>query len=343
MTNVTSDGLCRRRYQIVPQMRDYDTLEKKAWLPYVMIFHPADLRTASFSTDSEGFRITWQQGKELSMAEYNRPEGIRAALIGGSAAFGVGASSDQGTLASVLNQTGDRVWFNFAGRGFNSTQELLIFLLHLPRDVKTVLLFTGLNNLVLSFLSGSTSPVYNSFYAQSVFERGLQAGEVTGMQGAFRLLLREITHRLSAPPDRNGSKPMGCWEAYEHIRVCFQRDLRLWSLLRDAMGFDLYFAFQPMASWTHKALSSEEAELFALLDAGAGQRGWDHIAGYLQEQKRDYIADVSRICREQAIPFVDLNQTPAMAQPDWLFVDRAHLTDAGYRRAAEAVRGAFPL
>lgn len=339
----TAEDLRRRRYRIAPQMRDYDTLEEKAWVPYIMIFHPPGLKTASFSTDSRGFRTTFRNGKELEWAEYNRAGAPRAALIGGSAAFGVGASSDQGTLASALNRQGDRAWFNFAGRGFNSTQELLIFLLHLPADVETVLLFSGLNNLVLSFLSENTSPVYNSFYAQSVFEKGLQAGEATGVQGAFRLLMREIADRLSPPARSNGSKPAGRREAYEQVLTCFRRDIRLWALLREAMSFKLYFAFQPMAPWTKKGLTPQEQELFSLLDEGCGQQGWDQISGYLQEQKKDYAADVRRICQEQEIPFLDLNQEPGMARPDWLFVDRAHLTDLGYQRVSEIVRGAFPL
>ncbi len=343
MMTATAEELRRRRYQIAPQMRDYDLLEEKQWLPYVMIFHPPGLKTASFSTDSEGFRITWRRQQALSLAEYQRAEGPRAVVIGGSAAFGVGASSDRGTLASVLNESGDRVWFNFAGRGFNSTQELLLFMLHLPPDIKTVLLFTGINNLVLSFLSESTSPVYNSFYAQSVFERGLQTGEATGMQGSFRLLMREIAQRLVPPPRSGSSKPAGRREAYEQVLACFQRDMRLWALLREAMGFDLYFAFQPMAPWTKKALSPEEHELFSILDSGSGQQGWDQISGYLEEQKKDYTADVRRVCEERRVPFLDLNQNPGMARPDWLFVDRAHLTDGGYRRVAEIVRGEFSL
>ena len=342
MMNAALEEIREQRYRIAPQMRDYDTLEEKFWLPYVMIFQPPGLKTASFSTDSNGFRATWRRQKELSLSDYNGSDKPRAAVIGSSAAFGVGASSDAGTLASILNEQGNKAWFNFAGRGFNSTQELLIFLLHLPKDVETVLLFTGLNNLVLSFLSESTSPVYNSFYAQSVFERGLQAGEVTGVQGTLRVLMREIGQRLSPPPS-NGSKPAGRREAYEQILTCFRRDLRLWALLRDAMGFNLYFAFQPMAPWTRKALAPQEKELFSLLDTGYGHEGWDRVSGYLQEQGKDYTADVRGLCQEQKIPFLDLNQEPGMAQADWLFVDRAHLTDLGYRRISEIVRGAFSL
>lgn len=334
----------QRRYEIAPQMRDYDLLEDKVWLPYLMTFHMPLRKTRSFTTDEQGFRSTLYEGRPLSWKEYNEGDFERGALIGASTAFGVGATSDADSLASLLNRPGGTRWFNFAGRAFNSTQELLVFLLHLPRDVKSVLLFTGLNNLVLSFLAGSTSPVYNSFYAQSVFERGLQSGEVTGVQGSFRLLMREISHRLSPPASGNGgTKPADLREAYNQILTCFRRDMRLWALLREGMGFHLYFAFQPMASWIKKELAPQEKELFSLLDSGLGPQGWAPIAAYLEQHNKDYIADIRGICREQEIPFLDLNQASGLERPDWLFVDRAHLTDLGTRRVSEIVRGEFSL
>lgn len=45
-----------RRYALVPQMRDYDALEQKQWLPYVMTFQRPGISTPSFTTDEHGFR-----------------------------------------------------------------------------------------------------------------------------------------------------------------------------------------------------------------------------------------------------------------------------------------------
>lgn len=331
-----------RRYAIVPQMRDYDTLEEKAWLPYVMTFQQPWLSTPSFSTDEHGFRRTWWKEKPLSWADYNSASSSpRAALIGTSTAFGVGASSDAATLASFLNRQEKKIWFNFAGRAFNSTQELLIFLLFLPSSVDTVLIFSGINNLVLSHLSSWTSPVYNSFYAQSAFERGLKSGEVAGVRGSLRLFLEEISHKLA--PMSNGKDPGSPAERYEHMRVCFRRDMRLWVTLSRGMNFRLCFVFQPIAPWIRKELTSEEREVFSILDECDPDSSWGEVSTYLRGHEERYRSDVRTVCDELGIPFLDMNQCAPFTQPNWLFVDRAHLTDEGYALAAEEIRKRFGL
>ncbi len=336
-----SQAALERRYEIVPQMRDYDLLEEKTWVPYLMLFHPPGLSTASFTTDENGFRRTLWKGRPLDWAQYNVLEGTRAALIGGSTAFGVGASSDAFTLASLMNERENQAWFNFAGRAFNSTQEWLAFLLFLPRDVKTVLILSGVNNLALSHLAHRTSPVYNSFYAQSIFERSLQSGAVTGLRASMKLLLSEITQKLSFRDNGQAHSNGPC--RYEDILVCFRRDMRLWALLRDALGFDLYFVFQPVASWAAKALTHQEREVFEILDQGDPSGTWESLSGYLNDQGKSYVPDVRRVCEEFKVPFLDLNTCASFAEEQWLFVDRAHLTDQGYRLAAQEIRGKFPL
>ena len=333
-------ALQERRYAIVPQMRDYDTLERKAWLPYLMTFHPSRLRTSAFATDEAGFRCTLRRGQALDWQAYNAPGRPRAAVIGGSAAFGVGASSDAGTLASQLNDRQAHAWWNFAGRGFNSTQELLVFLLHLPQDVGRIVIFSGANNLVLSHMAGRTSPVYNSFYAQSVFERGLRSGLVTGVRGSLNLLMREMTRKLAAP--NHAQPPQDEGERYDHMITCSRRDLRLWALLREALGCQVQFVFQPMAAWIQKALTAEEEELFSILDRIDTTGGWDGVAGYLQREQDRYLTDVRRLCEEQRMPFLDLNQCSSFTDRRWLFVDRAHLTDEGYVLAMEEITKAWP-
>lgn len=324
-----------RRYAIVPQMRDYDTLEEKEWLPYVMMFQRPGLSTSSFSTDDQGFRGTLWRERPLTWAEYSSVQAPRAALIGASAAFGVGASSDAYTLASLLNRREDRIWFNFAGRSFNSTQELLIFLLHLPRDVDAVLIFSGVNNLVLSHLARSTSPIYNSFFAQSVFERGLRSGLVTGVRGSLKLLFREIASKLfSADGEGSASRDQ---RKYDNVVTCFRRDMRVWALLRQALGFRLYFVFQPVACWIDKALTPEEEEVFAILNRTDPYGTWKDVSVHLLEQGERYVADLCEICERLRVPFLNLNVCRSFTENRWLFVDRAHLTDEGYALAAEEI------
>lgn len=344
VTNEARDlrALRQRRYQIAPQMRDYDLLGRKRWLPYVMFFQPPGLTTSSFTTDEQGFRGTLCQGQRVCYCEFHTHPGRRGLLLGASAAFGVGATSDGATLASRLNDDGQRLWFNYAGRAFNSTQEILLFLLHLPDRLDTVLLLTGVNHAVLSHLAQETSPVYNSFFFQSIFEQGMNGGPTPQRGGLWRLLkgalLRPQEERQPLPP-----APASEAQRYENALTCLRRDMRLWGLLREAMGFQLCFAFQPVLPWIDKPLTWQEQALFWITDTLFPEGSANGFMDFLLRQKGRFVADVESICSAQKIPFLDLNQSPAFRRPDWLFVDRVHLTDAGYAAAREEIRKRFSI
>lgn len=335
-------ALQQRRYQLVPQMKDYDRLAEKKWLPYLMFFQPPGLKTASFTTDEQGFRGTLDQGKPVAYSRFHAAEQPRGVLLGASTAFGVGAGSDGATLASRLNGGGGRLWFNYSGRAFNSTQELMIFLLHLPERVDNVLLFSGVNHLVLSHLSRETSPVYNSFFFQSMFERGMSGESQEGRGGLWRLLKGEF--RRSSEEEQEQSAPRQSEsERYENGLACMRRDMRLWALLREAMGFKLHFVFQPVLPWIEKPLAPEEKELFGLTDKLFPEESANGFMEFLVSRAKRFTDDAKAICRAQEVPFLDLNAGSAFTRPDWLFVDRVHLTDAGYALARQEIGKAFSI
>ncbi|MEK8174279.1 hypothetical protein NKH77_50610 [Streptomyces sp. M19] len=105
----------------------------------------------------------------------NLPPGAVSVLLGGSPAFGFGASCDEETLASHLAAGPDAVpWLNLACNGFNSTQELITFLLHrhqLP-VIRDIVVMSGLNNLVLAGLPKADSD-YGQFFYSGEFARRL--------------------------------------------------------------------------------------------------------------------------------------------------------------------------
>ena len=80
-------------------------------------------------------------------------------------------------------------------------------------------------------------------------------------------------------------------------------------------------------------MHAQEIELFKLLDQEA--EGFSRVLNELAEIKQQYTRDLQAICARTGIKFVDLNSAPELQQPDWLFVDRLHLTDAGYAAVAK--------
>jgi len=50
-----------------------------------------------------------------------------------------------------------------------------------------------------------------------------------------------------------------------------------------------------------------------------------------------FVPAAAAICGRHGVRFVDLGSSPQFAASDWLFVDTAHLSDAGHRALAAAV------
>ncbi len=75
-------------------------------------------------------------------------------LVGGSSVFGVGATSDSSTLASLLwsRYARSAPWLNFGGWPFNSSQKVLLFTLyrHLLGQVSEIVIFSGVNAIMVA-------------------------------------------------------------------------------------------------------------------------------------------------------------------------------------------------
>ena len=161
MSNARPRPTMKRRYELIPQMRAYEKM-KVVWVPHLMNLYQPNYRSAVCNTDENGFRYTFKNASHLSYADFQREPGPKGLLCGGSTAFGVGATQDSCTIASYLNRDPNMTWFNFSGMGQTSTQELMRYGLFGPK-VDQVVLFTGVNNLLIHTLSAFFSEVYGAF------------------------------------------------------------------------------------------------------------------------------------------------------------------------------------
>lgn len=322
------------RNAIAPQMRDYDRVGEM-WVPYLMFFNSPSVQLPSVSTDVHGFRTTHNsRGGVLDLRTFQSSDMRRSVVLGSSSAFGVGASSDACTVASRLNAQSDCLWFNYGGRAFNSTQELLLLSLFRPERIDSLVIFSGVNNLTLAYLSPKTSRIYNSFFRQRVYERAMAnpPDASIGVRRAARSLLVELANKVrpSQSPPRASVE-----NNYEDIMEAFRRDLQVLKLLAPAKR--LLFVLQPLATWIDKVLAPEEVKLFSILDSMSGD--WRILADFLRVHRQQYARDVESICSGLEVNFIDLNEDPAFRQSEWLFVDRIHLTDRGYQLVADRILG----
>lgn len=336
------------RYAVTPQMRAYDGAGR-VWVPYLMYFHEPEYRSEVMNTDSRGFRFVVGAGDRVVKDFERRDEEPICVLAGGSTAFGVGATSDAATIPSLLTRGGEALWLNFGGRAFSSTQELLLFMSHTPRlsGLRRVVILSGVNNLLLFYLSHEYARDYGSFFSATELRR-LLVGEAPapskggGLRAIFKSLGLGASEPLPAPP-----RPQIMREIVDHdaekqdLLHVLDRDIHNWQLFGRAMGFEVTYVLQPLASWVDKRPSPEEERLFNELDDHQGE-AWRRVLRekMSKEQHAWFAGGLAEICRARGVRFLDMNEKLSTLGLDgrWIFVDRVHLTDEGNEHVARILR-----
>src|SRR6185436_1319072 len=227
------------------QWADYDRLAVTQLKPYVDFAPPANYRSATVNTNERGFRGG-------PVANPKPPGRRRVVVLGGSAAFGVGASSDEATfparLQAVLRARGGRDLevVNAGAPAYVSGQELarLIFeVVDLEPDV--VIVYDGFNDL--------NSPLI--FDARPGYPSNFAWRERTAHFNSFRQLLSYRiqlglqssgvgfwARRLRGVPD--GAVPAAPALDAEIIET-YRRNLDRMVLLAQARGIRTVCVFQP--------------------------------------------------------------------------------------------------
>ena len=326
------DSKLARLYELVPQLRQYHGM-RADWKPFVMFTNQSNLRSEVINTDGHGFRYTWHRDGWLDFNAFQYLAGQKGIICGGSTAFGVGASDDSKTIPSLLNQQSGTTWFNFSGRASNSTQELLTFMFHLPQ-VNHVVLVSGVNNLATLALSVRYTLPFGGFLGDSKFYEI----EMSRSQWVRRLIERRIRRLMRQP--QNAPQETSNGAKLDLTLQIVERDLEVWRILRDTLGFSLSYALQPFATWTDKLRSPEETELFDDLDRFQGPQQ-QALYQQITDSYPMYAVRLQAMCDLKKIKFIDLNRL--LPEEGWLFCDRVHLTDQGISAATSAIKSELQL
>jgi len=344
------------RYTLAPQMRVYDALGVR-WVPFLMYFHPPDFHTKVLNTDRRGFRLTCLPSGEPLTWDMAAQDSCNL-MVGASTVFGVGARHDCTTIPSRLTHRSGLPWLNFGGRAYNSTQEFLLFSMyrHHFKRIRRVLIFSGLGDLSLFFISPRYSPDFGPFFGMSQFLEAMNrlplakrvAREWRGLLAKFlhgkfidNKSPRSLLKLFTGTPKTSGVNQTNA-DAYtpltpdqaqgkDLLLQPLTRNLANWKLFADCLGARVDYVLQPFATWIDRSPSPEEIQLFAILDKAQGGH-WPLLAKQLtREWYKWFAARLRDICAEVGISFFDLNEAFSRhcKRDEWLFVDRAHLTDIG--------------
>jgi hypothetical protein len=346
-----------RRAALVPQLRAYGSLERVLW-PIVTATAEAGFSSSALNTDSRGHRLT--RLGDLEARSDRAPEGA-GFVLGGSYAFGVGASDDAGTLPAALWRRTGVPFVNLGLRAANSSQELVSALPFVDRET-TFVVCSGLNNFSTARGAPGLDPLFGPMHHEAHMAR-LASVPITRLAslasdplGTFgdKALRRELARRRrrrlyrrvrpyrrlekrirgrfagAVPePAATPSPPEPTPDTFAEAAKRQLRDLRLLRRLVPAQA-KIVFALQPLAPYTGKELSPEEQELFAALDVLQPSR-WPQLKRLLETYWGDYAAALEDGCADAGIPFLELSRA---GYQGWCFVDRVHMTDHGHDTAA---------
>ena len=360
MSNERAREARRRRRELAPQLRAYGAIDRVFW-PIVTATAKPGFSNDVVSTDSRGHRVT-RLGDATATSDSAPADA--AFLLGGSYAFGVGASDDAGTLAAALWRRTGVPYVNLGIRAATSAQELVSALPFVERTT-TFVVCSGLNNFATARGSPGLDPLFGPMHHQLQLGRlatvpldrlARLVDDPLGQFGArrlreelgqrrhkrrrrrFRPLYRfekRVRGRFSkseAQPAKASPAPKPPEDTDAIVADAAARQIRDLRLLRRLVPAEarVVFALQPIVLHTEKELSSEEQELFDVLDLLQPGR-WPQLKRLLDSHWPAYAAAIEDGCRSLGVPFVDLSRG---AYEGWCFVDRVHMTDHGHDSAA---------
>ena len=317
--SVTRDGL--------PYADDDGQLDLRLE-PFVVYGHRPSQRTPAVSINGDGFRgAAWNRDK---------PAGTRRVVVlGGSAAFGVGASGDAAVFTAKLEARLDErarahggrveVW-NAAAVGYDSSQELILLatrLVHLAPDV--VVCFDGWNDFNASALmpEGQLGLVHPKFSeidvllgrsSQPVLEllRGLDV--VRSLESGMRRRLRKLERKQVRDYGDYADRSATALPRYE-------RNLR--AMIRLARGFGAVAVDAPQPEL---CLRRDPPPRELAMRRGKEDDGYTAYAAAVYPR---FVAAARAIAASEGAPLADCTTAfDGLAEP--FFTDCVHFDDRGH-------------
>lgn len=349
-----------KRYELTPQMRDYDAFNdsgQRRYVPYLMYFHRPNFTSETINTDRCGFRISTGPGGIKTSAAGDIPAGPVRLLVGGSTAFGIGATSDSSTLASMLwsRYAPSAPWLNFAGWSFSPTQEVLLFTLyrHLLENISEIVILSGINAIMLARLPEWQQGDHGAFFFCGEYFQKMEELRKGGRKNS-KFSLRRAKPAVGIVPTFDAT--IATFDDVRRdipmvINSAANMTLRQLDVWRRLAGPDtrISFVLQPMARWIRQTPAPQEKLLYDEYDDDRFSElgGWEAVHGDVAttEVSHAFATALREGCEKHGVRFFDLNPVVAevIAPQDWLFVDRIHYNDTGSDIVARIMAEALEL
>ncbi|MFB4390597.1 MULTISPECIES: hypothetical protein [unclassified Pseudomonas] len=317
--------------------------------PQTLYVHERGYRSGTINTDTLGLRYSHLAGKRFSVGERNGAPRVNL-LVGGSTAMGIGASSDEHTVASYLSMLTGEVWLSLASCGLNAPQELLMYLSHQHRlgQVGHVVVLSGLNTLAHEaldeILTGGQQHASAKPYQDYLnrFNEGLQPHCQPRRASLWQRLGQALAPRRLEPCPSSitlSSAEKRMAQAADVIG----RTLCQWERFLADSHTTLTFILQPLLPWCREQVPAGELSILSALEQQPSH--FDALlAGTFDSQLH---ASFFRRIKHQAdaVPCYDMNgmlsSSPVFGED--LFMDRLHFNDLGNNALAKVITAKLGL
>jgi len=321
-----ADPTLERAYALAPQLRDYHAIDK-AFRPYTSIGPIPSYASGSVNTDVAGYRYSHVAARAHDWRDW-RNASRRGLLIGGSTAFGQGATSDAQTIASHLNELGDVEFLNLGIPGGTSGQEAVASLPHLG-DAEVAFIVSGVNTLYTVVRFGD--------HRHLPYTPLLMAGLASNLSRVpIDLVYRRANGKTTQPLRRTPAppEPSPC-SSEAAMEVALKHQKRDLVTIQRVAGPEcrVVFCIQPLSLRAKTELTDEEDALHDLLIRT--KEKVDETLTELVTLWPEYKSRLAQMCRDLGVEAVDLEDVD---YDGWCFLDHVHLTDTGNLRVAQHLR-----
>jgi hypothetical protein len=342
---------------------DYKNMSHE-FRPYVMFVNADNYKTSSINTDNLGFRKTINSdGVSVNLNEVKSKYQNCNILMGGSAAFGMGNSSDSKTISSFLSQS-NIFCQNLGVRAATGQQELILYIQfkRFFNNVKNIILFSGINDISIaaqksSFFYPDFGGVFsedlrlNIFWQQYIgfgkdkweFKKNNFFNMIDLISKKFSLVKFFLYGLFSLIPSSKITKKtkklnnLNFDEKLNYVKKIVSNDLDTWALISKQSKINIIYVLQPNACWAKKKLSEYEQKI---LDEEKNHLGEEFYKNYSDiNVYRNQKKFLESQCNEKGIKFIDSNEWLAnLNKSDEIFNDSSHLTDYGNKIISDNIQ-----
>ena len=314
-----------------------DALRRRVLEPYPYVMHRArpDQHLDAININALGFRGPAMEAKKAAGT-------TRIFLLGGSAAWGAGATSDEATIAATLarrlNAAGGRRFevINAADSGYQTTQNFIVAwsrVLDLEPDV--IVTLDGYNDVYAGLLNREAGFPQNYAELKAKLERNgplhhLWAAALGPLESS-RFLQKasgKLAQVLRPAPRLTAEGHPTVYANPREVARIFGRNLEYLDVLAQSRGVRTLFALQPALGVGAKRLSPAEQDLLRSHDR--------YIPGYSRYLGAAYallVEELGRLRAQRRARTLDLVDVFADGT-DTAFWDGVHFGDGGHQAIA---------